>query len=450
MIKQLIAFFLVLAIDARAGKTPANRDLSDPLPAGKVIDSVLCKADPAQSYALYIPVKGNKKALPVIYFFDSHAAGALPLHKYKSLADAFGFILIGSNNSKNGNDWSLTETIWNQLSGDSRNRLHIDPNRIYTGGFSGGAKVASYVALRHPGIRGVIAGGAGLPDGTQAADFDFSFTAIAGEGDMNRTDLIELNSQLDKTRTRHRILSFDGIHEWAPESTMRIAFAGLQLDAILAGLIPRDTVFISQYSTASKKRVDVYCKTNQLIKAEEECRLSVNLLDGLGRESDWFRNKAASLVANPLYEPQRKEQETLLVTEQNKKEEYRSHFPQADKAYWVKTIAGLQLLAKGKTKAGGMHQRLLAYLSLAFYSFSNQLINGHENKGARYFVELYKLADPTNPEAWYFSAILDAREGLAPAAEKDLAHAVTHGFRDRGRLAQQPEFKNFASRIEIP
>src|SRR5689334_6357024 len=98
----------------------------DSFRVGKVIDSVICKNDASQSYALYIPVKGNKEALPVIYFFDPHASGSLPLNKYKALADAYNFILIGSNNSKNGNDWATAESIWHVLFDDTQKRLKIN------------------------------------------------------------------------------------------------------------------------------------------------------------------------------------------------------------------------------------------------------------------------------------------------------------------------------------
>jgi len=456
-LQKMVIFSLLLSIGARAGKAPSDPVNSPPsatadsFPTGRVIASVGCQQDAGQSYALYIPVKRRKTTSPVIYFFDPHGAGALPLCKYKSLAEEFGFILIGSNNSKNGNDWSTTETMWNVLSEDTRKRLPLDPDRIYTAGFSGGAKVASYVALHHPGIKGVLAGGAGLPDGTRAGDFAFSFTALAGQGDMNRTDLIAITGELDKTRTRHRLISFEGIHEWAPDNTMRIAFAGLQLDAMRqGGTLPPDTPFIDQYVKSSQKRIAVYYQAGQLLKAEEECRLSLRLMEGLPADSDWFKKKEAALIANPLYGQQQREQQRLLVIEQNKKAEYQGHFQQEDRDYWIRTINGLQILARGKTNASAMNQRLLAYLSLAFYSFSNRLINGNENQGARYFVELYKIADPANTEAWYFSAILHVREGHAPEAEKDIDRAIEYGFRDRSRLEQQPEFKGRMSRIKIP
>ncbi len=413
-----------------------------PAGPGQVIDSVICKADPTQSYALYVPAKGQKEALPIIYFFDPHADGALPVKKYKALADAYGFILAGSNNSKNGNDWSVTANILRQLFDDTRRRLRIDNRRIYTCGFSGGAKVAGYTALQHPEVKGVIAGGAGLPDGTPVGDFSFSFTAIAGEGDMNMTELVGIGSELDHTKTRHRIFVYDGKPEWSPVNSLGLAFAGLQFDAIRQGLIPGDNLFISTYIANSKKRWRAYNLKNQLIKASADCNLSIAFLDGVSNQVAWFRQQAAALAANPDYLAQREAQQELLTTEQKTKAEYMQHFQQDDMNYWTATIRDLQSKANPTTAKGAMYQRLLAYLSLAFYSISNQLINGNQNNVAHHFVELYKMADPTNSEAWYFSAILDIRDNQPQAAENDLVRAAACGFRDKDRLLAQPEFKN--------
>ncbi|HVU54147.1 MAG TPA: hypothetical protein VHD83_03790 [Puia sp.] len=433
---------LIAYVPTCAGKTP------DPFQPGKII-SVTCKANAAQTYALYIPLKGNKEALPVIYCFDPHGDGGLPLRKYKTLAESYGFLLVGSNNSKNGNDWPTTENIWRYLFEDTKSRLKIDGARVYTCGFSGGAKVASYVALQHPGIAGVVAGGAGLPDGAPAGNFNFSFTAIGGEGDMNLTDLVAIDADLDKTRTRHRIIIFDGKHEWAPETTMNIAFMGLQLDAMRAGAIPKDNAFINRSITRSKTRLDTYTKTNQLLKAGQECRLAINLFDGLTPESSFFQQRSTALESNPQYQQQNHDQQMLLQQEQGRKAEFMQHFQQMDNAYWVNTINELKAKATARTAEGAMYQRLLAYLSLAFYSLSNHLINGNDNGVARFFVELYKMADPTNSEAWYFSAILHARARDVHATEADLLKAVGYGFRDKPRLLQQPEFKNQTTPINF-
>jgi pimeloyl-ACP methyl ester carboxylesterase len=389
-----------------------------------------------------IPSKGNANALPIIYFFDPHGSGALPLNKYRSLAETYGFILAGSNNSKNGNDWSLTERIWQQLAADTKARLKIDGSRIYTCGFSGGAKVAGYVAIQHPDIKGVIAGGAGLPDGVQADNFNFSFTAIAGEGDMNLTELVAINRDLDKTRTRHHILFFDGKHEWAPVGTMETAFSGLQIDAMQKALIRKDNTFIDHFAGQGKNRVGAYSQSSHLIKAEQECQVFISYLDGLTPAVDWFKTKAASLAGDRVYRQQRDALQTLLVYEQNTKLGYMQHFQQGDPHYWGPVINDLQTKSKSTTASGLVDQRLLAYLSLAFYSLSNRLIISNNNTDARRFVELYKMADPTNSEAWYFSALLSARAGQVRAAENDLLKAAECGFTDMNRLRQQPEFQS--------
>jgi len=468
---QLFRHVLIIYTSACASRTPVNTgdtikdspvtakftpasakfaSARDSFAVGKTIDPVICRSDPSQSYALYIPEKGNQGALPVIYLFDPHGAGALPLNKYRSLADVYGFILVGSNNSKNGNDWTVTAGICQHLFDDTKGRLKIDSNRIYTGGFSGGAKVAGYAALQRPEVKGVIANGAGLPDGTPVGDFNFGFTAIVGEGDMNMTDLVAFSKELDNTRTRHHLILFDGKHEWAPVNSMDMAFAGLQFDAMRRSLIPKDESFIDSYITKSKKRLDSYYKTAQLIKAAQESQLSISYLEGLTGEVGWFKEKIVSLAANTLYQKQLQTQEGLLVREQNTKSEYSQHFQQMDRQYWVSTINDLQAKARVGTAESGMYQRLLAYLSLAFYSFSNQLISRNDNEAARYFVELYKMDDPTNSEAWYFSAILDARAGHSQDTENDLLKAAGYGFREEGRMMRQPEFQSLSPQIEFP
>ena len=416
-------------------------------PTGKVLDTVVCLRNAMQTYALYIPKKGDKTPLPVVYCFDPHGDGSLPLKKYQALADAYGFILIGSNNSRNGNDWSVTGDIWDHLSRDANERLKIDPNRVYVCGFSGGAKVAGYIAIMYPGVKGVIANGAGLPDGTTAGDFPFSFTAIAGDGDMNMTDLVAFSTALDHTRAAHRLILFDGNHEWAPLATMREAFVGLQFDAMRIGLLPVDQPQIDQYTADSKKRLTLLQQSDQWVKAFRQSRLSAALLEGW-TSGAWFKQQSATIASNPLYLHQRQAQDNLLTREQNTKAEYGQHFQDGDNHYWGTTIHNLQVQAAGHSMERPMYRRLLAYLSLAFYSISNRLIDANENGLARHYVELYKMADAANSEAWYFSAILDVREGNFRSAETDLHKAIVYGFKDSRRMMQQPEFQNLPRHIE--
>ena len=172
-------------------------------------------------------------------------------------------------------------------------------------------------------------------------------------------------------------------------------------------------------------------------------------LGGLTPEADGFRQKATALESDPKYKKQQQARDALFAREASRKAEFMNAFQQGDDKYWQQTIRQLEAAASAAGPEKGMYQRLLAYLSLAFYSISNQMIGTGRNEPARHFVELYKMADATNSEAWYFSAVLDIREGHAPAARTDLQRSISLGFRDRARMHQQPEFQKSFSASEL-
>jgi len=73
-----------------------------PLPQGQVVAKVPCRADPAQSYALYLPSNyGPEKPWPILYAFDPGARGNVPVEEFKGAAEEYGYIVVGSNNSRN-------------------------------------------------------------------------------------------------------------------------------------------------------------------------------------------------------------------------------------------------------------------------------------------------------------------------------------------------------------
>lgn len=455
-----LSLFSICLVSCAANPHSQNRDIdstlitrkssiADTFEPGKIINPVYCLSDPSKSYALYIPLKTHNQNLPVVYFFDPHGDGSLPLQKYQALADAYQFIFIGSNDSKNGNDLNESENIWNILKEDVQKRIKINPNRIYTCGFSGGAKVASFIALQHPEIKGVIADGAALPD-IISQNFNFSFMGIAGNGDMNRSDLISINKSLDKTQAKHRLILFNGKHEWAPEKVMNTAFAGFLLDAMRDHVIPNNSEFIDSFVSKNQKSIEQNLKENDFLAAKENCQLMISMLDKLTDKINWFQKKSDSISENPIFQNQSKEEVAILAKEENIKAIYEKHFFVADLNYWKQTIKEVDEKAKLKNPESAMYQRLQAYLSLAFYSISNQIINKKAYDQAAYFVSLYKLADPTNTEAWYFSAILDAQKNDIISAKTDLEKAVALGFNDKKRLESQPEFQNSSIISALP
>ena len=115
---------------------------SEAIPRGQIVERVEALSDSSQSYALYLPSNytPNRK-WPVLYAFDPAARGRVPVERFKEAAEKYGWIVLGSNNSRNG-PWNVVVNAWNAMLTDTHQRFAIDDERSYATGFSGGARAA--------------------------------------------------------------------------------------------------------------------------------------------------------------------------------------------------------------------------------------------------------------------------------------------------------------------
>ncbi len=219
------------------------------LPVGVVIAEVKCEADPSQSYAIYLP-RGYTadRAWPVIFAFDPGGRGRNPVDRYQAAAEQYGYIVAGSNNSRNGSP--DTAATVRALTMDVGARFNIDPRRVYAAGMSGGARVALSLALGSRGIAGVIASSAGYPDARPRKTLPFVLFGTAGSEDFNHLEMRLLDRALT---TPHRLAIFEGGHLWLSSDLAIEAVEWLELQAMKAGLRPRDEGEVDRIFT---KRVE--------------------------------------------------------------------------------------------------------------------------------------------------------------------------------------------------
>lgn len=198
------------------------------------------------NYTLYLPTNyDTTKTFPVIYFFDPHGKGNLPTEKYTSIADSLGIIFVGSNATKNGMQWAELSTAASQLFADTKHKLKINQQKIFTCGFSGGARIASNLALQDNSIAAVISCSAGLPAQASQLRNNLIFVGIAGKEDMNLSEIYDAGEALKNSEIKYLIKYFDGPHEWPPLETMS--------EAIQFCLAP---VAVKNENTISKKIIE--------------------------------------------------------------------------------------------------------------------------------------------------------------------------------------------------
>jgi predicted esterase len=232
----LAAILCGLALAARP-QTPA---------LGAVHGSVTVSADPTNSYALYLPsAYSSSKRWPLLLVFDPFARGEVSVKLFHEAAEKYGFIVVGSNNSRNFQDPSAAiRALW----ADVKERYAIDPRRIYTAGLSGGARVASSVAMACKScIAGVIANGAGLPNGATTPGPEVAdWFLVAGTTDFNYPEQLHLKEALNARNAASRFVVYDGPHNWMPKDFAERAVAWLQLRAMVKGIAPVDKEFIDR------------------------------------------------------------------------------------------------------------------------------------------------------------------------------------------------------------
>ena len=231
----MFALLLLLFITTRlAAPAPDNQTA---IPLGQIVEKVVCARDQNQSYALYLPSNYvSTRKWPILYALDPGARGKVPVERFRDAAEKFGWIIVGSNNSRNASTQSSIDA-WNAMTRDTTERFSIDESRAYAAGFSGGARMALMLAAQCKDcLAGVIAGGAGFPEGIEpVATMHFAIFSTAGTEDFNFAEVRSLDEKLTRAGIAHQIEIFEGRHEWAPSSVAVNALAWMDLKATRPG-----------------------------------------------------------------------------------------------------------------------------------------------------------------------------------------------------------------------
>jgi len=216
---------------------------AEDLPAGRIIDVVKCEADPSQSYALYVPSNYSAtRRWNVIFAMDPGGRGRIPVTQFQVAAEKYGYIVAGSNNSRNGS-WNNSLLAVQSMAADIGKRFVIDPKRMYAAGMSGGARVAMQVALATNQMAGVIASSAGYPDSEPRKSVPFAIFATAGTEDFNYLELRKLDRVL---KSPHHLAIFEGGHGWLSSDLAVEAVEWMEIQAMKSGRRPKDDALLEK------------------------------------------------------------------------------------------------------------------------------------------------------------------------------------------------------------
>lgn len=417
--------------------------------SGKVHEHISCKENTLYTYALYLPSScsnrfsnsPDQKRFPVVLAFDPHGDGSLPVKLYSKLAEKYGFILVGSNDSRNMQPPAESEAVIEAMFREIENRLPIDTSAIYLMGFSGGSRVATATAMYWPVVKGIIGCGAGFPSNVQPPMYKFDYFGIAGLGDFNLSEMVALDKTLAQMNFRHFFLEFDGIHGWPGSKEIEKAWIWNCCNAMKDGHLKKNDSLIAMFSKHMTADYDSLAGHSRLLYARQALAFSISCLDGLADVSA-LKSKLTSLEASAQYKEEMKKFSAVMEQEQKEQQMLMDALYTKDLKWWKARIDKYRENTDSRLSAADtlMNHRLLAFLGLLCYSNANALLKQNDLKQTQLVIGVYTLVEPENPEPYYVMAVMSAKVNDTLQSLNWLKKSVDVGFRNQARAQSQPEF----------
>ncbi len=411
----------------------------------KVYPEVHCTSDTSLTYALFLPPQYEKdKSYPVFILFDPHGDGLLPVNLFSAGAAKSGFIIAGSNNSKNRMPVEQTTAIYKSILADLTNRFNIEKKAVYLGGFSGGSRVAGAAAITEGGIAGVVGCGAGMPNINREPVNKFSYLAVVGNQDFNLTELQQLDQSLEQAGYQHHLLVFDGIHQWPPKEIIPDIFTWLRFDAMRQNAIPADRNEINSFIEKNDKEAGSALTEVKPVNLQEIYIKMLHYLQGL-TDITPLQAEITRLSADKEVVAYHEKQKQMLATEQELQRKYAPEIPLKSIEWWKTETSKLRSPAEKSVKPEmtSVYKRVLGYLSLNCYMYSTGALKQNDLAAAAKYIEIYRLVDPSNPEHRYLAAKVAAINHQPDVLFNNLKQAFDLGFKDIIRLKSDSEFKPY-------
>jgi dienelactone hydrolase len=428
---------------------------------------VTCASDAMQSYSLYLPSTYTAaKRWPVIYFFDPGGHGRRPLELYKDIAETYGFILAGSNNSRNfsNEQGKAVNAIWQ----DTQARLGIDEHRSYASGFSGGARVAGAMALSGPPgqIAGVIAHGAGYPSNRTSKD-DLPYFFAVGDQDFNWPEVINIRREREEQGLPYRVRVYSGRHQWAPASVMEEAMQYMTLKAMQAGNLAADEAFIDRLLDKTRAEAADAESRKDPIARLSAYRALISDFGGL-RDVKEATQKLAALQQSPALKAALKSEREQMSEQLKLEQEISQKIATiADNSSADTPALRLEVRQQmGALNDQAKHSKNEQKRLISGRAFSGIFVgameDGQQQLAARHFEKAeayFDLMRQVSDDPWPVLLLAETHSatGNRKLAIKDLQEAVRRGLKDRAviesdaqlqGLKNEPEFQKLVAGLE--
>lgn len=423
---------------------------------GEIIDSIPVIGTTNNTFALYLPnAYDSLKPSAIIFVFDPGGRGITGIKPFLASAEKYNYILVCSNNAKNGpydSNFKITNHLFNYIF----SIFSIDERRIYVSGFSGGARLATAIAVSSGSIQGVVGCGAGfggLPY-VPTAQSKFSYVGLVGDRDMNYQEMIKIKTWLDSQPIKGEVFIFEDDHKWPPPEQLLRAFGWLELQAYEKGIKVEKDIDIKAIFLENLKVADTLEKKYNISLAVDEYeRIIRNYAPYFKLDSLVTKIKELKKLKN--YKKELKDQQRIASLEDTLRWKFQKKFStevESTKSnynfrWWEKEIGKIKgnYVNNEKIHFQKLGERIQYSLFAMAYESSNVYIQNMEFDKALYCDRLLIILRPKSAYLYFRAAQSYARTNDLKKLLQHLEHALLLGMKDKEFLRNTKEFNPYVN-----
>jgi len=449
-----------LTVVAVAGVAAAAAAAAPPaLAAGELHAEVATAADPARTYALYLPsAHDGERRLPVVFAFDMRDGAAELAAALAPGAERFGWIVAAPHGSSNLDSTAANAARMSAVWADVLARFPVDERRVYALGFSGMARFACRLAQTAPErIAGVVGLHGGFSEEAPPARTGaFPFFGVVGERDFTYYELVDLEPRLAALGIPSRFAHWPGSHERPPPAVAARALAWFELRAMAGGLRPVDAALVAALWGEGQARAREAEREERWLAAEREWRALAEDFSPLA-DSAPARRRLAELAADAAVRAEREAEARRLRRDRRALERVPGLLAGAPARATPSAVADLVAalaipdLRQKRAEHPERGERFAAervlyaiYVQTGIYA-PRRLAERGEIERAVLLLEVAAAIEPEIPHVRFRLAVAHARLGDERAALATLEQAIDRGWDDRAAIENEPAFAALAT-----
>ena len=291
------------------------------LKKGMIADSL--EVTKQETYSLYVPTDFDQsRKWPVIVVCDMQGRGKRAISMFKNAAEKYGYVLVGPNSLKDTTSIAKNVLALNRLSKKLGELIPLDSTRVYSAGFSAGARFASLVPSFIKLYRGAISFGAAIPnDELLSTRNRFHFIGVVGNEDFSYRDMLSARTNLKQRKFPNQLWVFDGGNQWPEEKYIEKTITAIDLHAMSQGKLAKDTSFINSNYQKELMQINALLDDGRSLSAYDQMTEVISLYQ-VHLNLDSLLAVRKNLRRNKSYRDQRRAENAALFKEQLIREEY--------------------------------------------------------------------------------------------------------------------------------